>query len=252
MRLPIIAGNWKMNKTIDETVKLIGALNESVGHGLEKDVEVVVCPPFTALNRAKELLDGSSIKLGAQNMYCQPDGAYTGEISPVMLKDLGCDYVIIGHSERRKHFHETDDEVNTKVKTALEYGLRPIVCVGETLKQREDGITEELVSDQVQKAFNGIDSSEVSSIVVAYEPIWAIGTGMSATAEDAEKVISLIRDVISKMYSTDISERIRIQYGGSVKPANAKELMEQPNIDGALVGGASLDSASFAQIVEYK
>lgn len=248
-RKPVIAGNWKMNKTIAEAEELVKELIASVGD--VEDVEVVVCPPFTALQGVSALLKGTGIGLGAQNMYFEKAGAYTGEVSPEMLKDVGCEYVIIGHSERRQYFGETDEYVNKKVRTALSYGLIPIVCVGETLEQREQGITADLVSKQVRIALDGVDHALVPQVIIAYEPIWAIGTGRSATADDAESVISLIRGVVAEMFGKESADKMRIQYGGSVKPSNITELMKQPNIDGALVGGASLDADSFSKIVRY-
>lgn len=250
LRKPVIAGNWKMNKTIAEAKALVNELIASVSD--VEDVEVVVCPPFTALAPVSELLKDTNIKLGAQNMYFEKEGAYTGEVSPVMLKDAGCQYVIIGHSERRQYVGETDEDVNKKARMALSYGLIPIICVGETLEEREEGVTEELVANQVRLALDGIEPELISQIIIAYEPIWAIGTGRSATAEDAENVISLIRDVVVEMFGKELADKMRIQYGGSVKPDNIAELMEQPNIDGALVGGASLDAGSFTKIVKYK
>jgi triosephosphate isomerase len=248
-RKPVIAGNWKMNKTIAEAEELVKELITSLA-GVE-DVEVVVCPPFTALSGVSALLKGTGIGLGAQNMYFEKEGAYTGEVSPEMLKDAGCEYVIIGHSERRQYFGETDEDVNRKAEVALSYGLIPIICVGETLDQRERGITEDLVSKQVRIALDGIEPDLVPQVIIAYEPIWAIGTGRSATADDAESVISLIRSVVADMFGKESAYKMRIQYGGSVKPSNIHELMQQQNIDGALVGGASLDADSFSKIVRY-
>jgi triosephosphate isomerase len=248
-RKPVIAGNWKMNKTIAAAEQLVKELLISLRD--VEDVEIAVCPPFTALHSVSSLLQGSNIGLGAQNMHFVKEGAYTGEVSPEMLKDVRCKYVIIGHSERRQYFDETDEGVNKKAKVALSYGFTPIICVGETLEQREQGMTEDLVSRQVRMALDGIGCESIPEIIIAYEPIWAIGTGRSATAEDAEHVISLIRDVVSDMFNKEAADKMRIQYGGSVNPKNIAELMNQPNIDGALVGGASLDADSFTRIVKY-
>ncbi len=250
MRKPIIAGNWKMHKNAAAGATLLEELKQSVGD--TGDVEVVVCPPFTTLARVIEAARGSNIKVGAQNMHWEGSGAFTGEISPTMLTELGLDYVIIGHSERRRYFNETDETVNKKVKSAYAHGLKPIVCVGETLEQREAGATGQVVRQQVQAGLAGLSPEQAAALVVAYEPIWAIGTGKTASSADAEKVIARIRRVLAGMYGEDAAAKMRIQYGGSVKPDNIKELMEQPNIDGALVGGASLKADSFAAIVKYR
>lgn len=249
MRKPIIAGNWKMHKGIEETRQLLKELKDIE---MSPEIEVVVCPPFTSLSEAAELLVGTAIGLGAQNMHWERSGAYTGEISPCMLKEIGCKYVIIGHSERRQYFGETDEMVNFKVKSAFNHDLIPIVCVGENLEQRKNGETKSLVTNQVKKALEGLTEKQVERIVIAYEPIWAIGTGVSAKGEDANEVIKLIRDIIADDFGKDISQKVRIQYGGSVKPGNIKEFMEQPEIDGALVGGASLKAVDFGAIVNYK
>lgn len=249
MRKPIIAGNWKMHKGIEETRQLLGELKDME---MSPEIEVVVCPPFTSLSEAAELLVGTAIGLGAQNMHWERSGAYTGEVSPCMLKEIGCKYVIIGHSERRQYFGETDEMVNFKVKSAFNHDLIPIVCVGENLEQRKNGETKSLVTNQVKKALEGLTEKQVERIVIAYEPIWAIGTGVSAKGEDANEVIKLIRDIIAGDFGKDISQKVRIQYGGSVKPGNIKEFMEQPEIDGALVGGASLKAVDFGAIVNYK
>ncbi|NPV42694.1 MAG: triose-phosphate isomerase [Firmicutes bacterium] len=249
MRKPIIAGNWKMHKGIEETRQLLRELKDIE---MSPEIEVVVCPPFTSLSEAAELLVGTAIGLGAQNMHWERSGAYTGEISPCMLKEIGCKYIIIGHSERRQYFGETDEMVNLKVKSAFNHDLIPIVCVGENLEQRENGETKSLVTSQIKKALEGLTEKQVERIVIAYEPIWAIGTGVSAKGEDANEVIKLIRDIIAGDFGKDISQKVRIQYGGSVKPGNIKEFMEQPEIDGALVGGASLKAVDFGAIVNYK
>ncbi len=248
MRLPIIAGNWKMHMTKDAALEYISGLKEKV---MGTDVEVVICPPYTLLSILKEATEGTNIKIGAQNMHWEEKGAFTGEIAPIMLKDLNIDYGIIGHSERRQYFGETDQTVNKKIKAALNHGIKPIVCVGETLEVRKAEKTESLLKEQVTEAFNGINVKETKDIVIAYEPIWAIGTGETATPEMANSAIAYIREVVKGLYSDSISEEIRIQYGGSVKPSNVEELMKQDDIDGALVGGASLEAESFSQIVNF-
>jgi triosephosphate isomerase len=248
MRKPFIAGNWKMYKTIDETVVLIQALRAEID-GLE-NCDVAVCPPFIALAAARQALAGSAIGLGAQNMYWEEQGAFTGEVSPVMLAGL-CDYVIIGHSERRNVFGETDQWVNKKLHAALAHNLKPILCVGENLQQNQAGETVGFVGGQVRAAFEGITAEQARTVTVAYEPIWAIGTGVPATGEGANEIIgAAVRDVLAELFRDDVAQAMRIQYGGSVKPANIVEFMSQPEIDGALVGGASLKSADFAAIVK--
>ncbi len=248
MRIPIIAGNWKMHKTISEAIEAGREIEQVVQ---SSDVEVVICPPFTALS-ALSALGLTKVKLGAQNMCAEVAGAYTGEVSVLMLRDTGCQYVVVGHSERRELYGETDELVNQKALLALEHGLHPIICVGETLAQRKAGETERLVIGQIERAFTGINKAQVHEVVVAYEPVWAIGTGETASAEDANAVIVTIRQTIAKLYGDDVASEIRIQYGGSVKPANARELMKQSDIDGALVGGASLQAEDFGAIVNYK
>lgn len=249
MRKPIIAGNWKMYKTVEEAIAMVSELADLVKNITE--VEVVVCPPFIALDPVIEAVQGTNIAVGAQNMHWEVQGAFTGEISPVMLKEMGCKYVILGHSERREYFGETDENVNKKVKSAFMHDLLPIVCVGERLEQREQGITESVVRTQIEGALAGLANSQVAALVVAYEPVWAIGTGKTASNEDAQQVIGLIRNVIAGMYGSELAEKVRIQYGGSVKPDNISGLMQQKDIDGALVGGASLDAGSFAAIVKF-
>ncbi|HEY8392228.1 MAG TPA: triose-phosphate isomerase [Capillibacterium sp.] len=249
MRKPIIAGNWKMYKTHLEAEDLVTALK---GKKLPAGVEVVLCPPFTALATVAKALAGTEIGLGAQDIFWEEEGAYTGEVSPGMLKALGCTYVIIGHSERRQYFGETDETVNKKVKAALRHGLKPIICVGESLAQREAGETDRFVAGQVEKALAGLNPEAIPQIVIAYEPIWAIGTGRSATGADANQVIGLIRRTIARAFSEELAQQVRIQYGGSVKPENIKEFMAQPEIDGALVGGASLKADSFYGIISYQ
>jgi len=248
MRKPIIAGNWKMFKTLPEATSFA---QEVKGLVPSNDVvDSVICSPALFLERLVETTKDSNVKIGAQNMHFEESGAFTGEISPRALEDLGVDYVILGHSERREMFNETDDAVNKKVLSAFKYHLIPIVCVGETLAQRENNETKELVGSQVKKALTGLTEDQVKQTVIAYEPIWAIGTGKSSTAEDANEVCSHIRSVVAENFSQDAANAIRIQYGGSVKPANIKEYMSQPDIDGALVGGASLEPQSFLQLLE--
>lgn len=248
MRKPIIAGNWKMHKTINEAKSFVEEIKGSIK---ETDVEAVICAPYTILKDLKEVTKGTNIKVGAQNMHFEENGAFTGEISPLMLKELEIDYVIIGHSERRQYFNETDETVNKKVKKALEHSIIPIMCVGESLEQREAGDTKSIVKSQVEKGLQGINHEDIKKIVVAYEPIWAIGTGKTASSEDANEVIAYIREVIKNVSSEDISEEIRIQYGGSVKPSNVEEIMNQSDIDGALVGGASLEPKDFIELVNF-
>lgn len=248
-RRPIIAGNWKMNCTVQEAIQLVTALKRELYN--EEKVEVVVCPPFTALGSVAEIIEDSPIGLGAQDMFWEPKGAYTGEVSGQMLKDLGCKYVIIGHSERRRYFNETNESVNKKVKAALNIGLNPIVCVGETKEERERGITESVVSEHVLEGLKDISSDDILNCVIAYEPVWAIGTGINATPEQAQEVHSFIRNkLLTEKYGDSIANKVRIQYGGSVTPENIKSLMDEPDIDGALVGGASLKADGFVKIVK--
>jgi triosephosphate isomerase len=247
MRTPIIAGNWKMHKTIPEAVALVNALKGPLA-GID-GVDKVVCPTAVCLSAVKEAIGGAGIGLGAQNVYYEEQGAYTGEIAPRMLQGL-CQYVIIGHSERRGYFDETDEMVNNKIVAALAHDLTPIVCVGETLQLRKAGETASWVRKQVVAALQGLSASQVAGMVIAYEPIWAIGTGIPATSQDAQEVIgNVIRPLVAELYDTEVSETVRIQYGGSVKPGNAAELMSMPDIDGGLVGGASLNADDFAEIV---
>ena len=245
MRRKIIAGNWKMNKTPQEAVALINELKLLLANA---EAEVVFCPPAVSLAATLEATKGSNIGIGAQNMYFEESGAFTGEIAPNMLTEMGVKYVILGHSERRQYFAETDETVNKKVLKALEHNLIPIVCVGESLEQREQGITEDLVRLQTKIALRGVPAERAKEVVIAYEPIWAIGTGRTATNEQAEEVCAAIRKVLKELYG-GVAEEIRIQYGGSVKPSNAKEIFGMPNIDGGLVGGASL-TKDFAGIVQ--
>ncbi|MGI6424316.1 MAG: triose-phosphate isomerase [Tepidanaerobacteraceae bacterium] len=247
-RIPMIAGNWKMNNNKKQTLEFLDGFLPRIN---DITAEVVICPPFTDLFATAEKLEGTKIKLGAQNMHWEEKGAFTGEISPVMLKEIPCDYVIIGHSERRQYFAETDETVNKKIKSALKHNILPIVCVGESLDQREAGTTMSWVLSQVEKALKDITLEEVEKIVFAYEPIWAIGTGKTASASDAQEVISAIRKRISELYSQNVADKVRILYGGSVKPQNIKELMGEADIDGALVGGASLEPDSFYALCSF-
>jgi triosephosphate isomerase len=249
-RVPFIAGNWKMNKTVGEAVDLVRQLKASIS-GME-GVEVAVAPPFTALYAVHKELEGSSMRLAAQNLFWEEKGAYTGEVSPPMLKELGCEYVILGHSERRQFFGETDETVNRKMKAALGQDLKVIFCIGETLKEREEVKTFSVIERQITGGLKDIGKEEMKRIVVAYEPVWAIGTGKTATPEQAEEVHRFIRERLEKLYSQGIAEEVRIQYGGSVTPENVKGLMSQKNIDGALVGGASLKSDTFSKIVRFR
>ncbi len=250
MRKHIIAGNWKMNKTIAEAVAFVKALKQELG-ALDNRF-CIVCPPFTALSAVAHELKGSSIALGAQNFFWESDGAYTGEISAKMLKEAGASYVILGHSERRKILGEDDAIVNRKLKKALAEGLKPIVCVGETLEEREKNITFDVIRTQIVKGFEGLKSQEISQCIVAYEPVWAIGTGRNATPAQAQEVHAFIRKILKELFGDGVANQLPIQYGGSVKPENIDELMAQEDIDGALVGGASLDVKSFARIVQFK
>ena len=247
MRTPIIAGNWKMNKTVDEATALVSELKPLVA---DAKAEVVVCVPFVCIAAVAKELAGSNIKLGAQNLHFKESGAYTGEIAPAMLTSLGVEYVIIGHSERRAYFAETDETVNLKVLAALEHGLKPIICVGETLDQRENGITNEFVAMQTKLALKGVSAQDVTKCVIAYEPIWAIGTGKTATDEEANETIAAIRRAIADVYG-EKAQDVRIQYGGSMNPKNASGLMAQPEIDGGLIGGASLKAEDFSKVVKY-
>src|ERR671918_169808 len=252
MRRPLIAGNWKMFKTHLEAMRLVQALgHELAGHDFD-EVEVAVCPPFTALRTIQTLIDSDRylFALGAQNMYKEQEGAFTGEVSPLMLSALDVKYVILGHSERREHFKETDEDVNEKVKAAFSNGLVPIVCCGETDMERENDRTEAKVERQMREGLRGVKPDQVTSIVIAYEPIWAIGTGKTATPDDAQATISFIRSVLRDAFGDDVVQRTRILYGGSVKAGNAAELMKQPDIDGGVVGGASLEAGEFAAIVK--
>ena len=248
MRRKVIAGNWKMNMLPNEAIKFIDEFTPLV-----KDTknEVILCVPYTDLFYALLNVQETNIKIGAQNMHFAESGAYTGEISAQMLKSINVEYVIIGHSERRQYFNETDETVNKKIKAAFENGLKPIVCVGETLEQREAGTTIDIITNQTKLALEGLTDEQVANTIIAYEPIWAIGTGKTATSEDAQNSIKAIRDKIQEIYGQNVAQRVIIQYGGSVKSSNAKELFEMPDIDGGLVGGASLKPDEFAKIVNY-
>ena len=248
MRKKVIAGNWKMNMLPDEAIRFISELEPLVK---DTENEVVLCVPYTDLFYALLTAQNTNIKIGAQNMHWEDNGAYTGEVSGKMLKAIGVEYVIIGHSERRQYFAETDETVNKKLKAAFKYGLKPIVCVGETLEQREAGKAEEIVTTQIEKDLEGLTNEQVQNTIIAYEPIWAIGTGKTATSEDANNIIKTIREKIANIYGQNVSNGVIIQYGGSVKASNAKELFSMSDIDGGLVGGASLEVEEFSKIVNY-
>jgi triosephosphate isomerase len=249
VRQKVIAGNWKLNKDVHQTEELLAGLKSALSFDL-KGVKVIVCPPFTSLETASRWTKGSPMCLGAQNMYHEDEGAFTGEISPRMLKSVGCEYVILGHSERRQIFGETDELINKKVKKAIASGLIPIVCVGETLDQREKNVTAQVVTTQARGVLKDISAEHIEKIIIAYEPVWAIGTGRNATPQQAEEVHLLIRTLLAELYTPTRAEKIIIQYGGSVKPDNAAELLWQPNVDGALVGGACLKADSFTAIIK--
>lgn len=248
MKRPLIAGNWKMFKTIPEALTVVASIKAGVHKATE--CSIAICPPFTALAAVSAALNDCSIDLGAQDMYPETEGAFTGEISPLMLKDVGCRYVILGHSERRSHFHETDEFVNRKVKTALKYSLVPIVCIGETLQEREARKAFEVVKSQFDGSLKDLTPEDIQRTVIAYEPVWAIGTGRTATPEQAEQMHSYIRRLLHEKYGEEDALRVLILYGGSVRPDNMAALMQKPNVDGALVGGASLKAESFIQIVQ--
>ena len=249
MRKIIIAGNWKMNNDLIESEKLIVDLKNLLQNE-KPNCDVVVCPPYTSLSEASKLLKGSQIKLGAQNMHFEENGAFTGEVSALMLKSVGCEYVILGHSERRHIFGESNEMINKKIKKALSAGLKPIFCVGELLEERENGTTNDVVKKQILKGLAEISADDMKNIIVAYEPVWAIGTGKTASPAQAQEVHEFIRDLIEITYSLEIANDLVIQYGGSVKPDNAKELISQKDIDGALVGGACLKADSFVGIIK--
>jgi triosephosphate isomerase len=247
-RKPIIAGNWKMYKTVPEALTFVNGIKKKCA-GID-NVEVVLCPPYTALALMAESLRGTGITTGAQNVFWEDKGAFTGEVSPVMLKDAGCRYVIIGHSERRQYFSETDENVNRKVKAALSHALVPIMCVGETLYDREQGVTKKVVFTQTEAGLADLEPEQVAGMVIAYEPVWAIGTGRTASNDDAQEVIAYIRGIVQEHIGDNAAQSVRILYGGSVKPENTAGLMAKDDIDGALVGGASLEVDSFAEIIK--
>ena len=248
MRKPIIAGNWKMNKTPAEAVELVKGLIPLVK---DAKCDVVVCPTAVCLPAVAEVIKGTNIKLGAQNVHFAEKGAYTGELSADMLKAVGCEYVIVGHSERRQYFGETDKTVNLRATAAVKAGLTAIICVGEMKDERVDGYTDIIVAYQTKMALKGITAEELNHVVIAYEPVWAIGTGLTATDEQANETIGVIRKAIAEVYGDDVAQKVRIQYGGSMKGSNVKGLMAQPEIDGGLIGGASLKAADFAQVVNF-
>jgi len=248
MRRPIIAGNWKMNKTIEEAVSMAVGLKRKFYTFSEADI--VICPPFTALSKVSDKIIDSSIMLGAQDVYSEEEGAFTGAISPNMLKDAGCRYVIVGHSEKRALFGETDEDVNKKLKIALKHGMVPIMCAGERIEERDNGMTFEILEKQITRGLKNIPRDEALRIIIAYEPVWAIGTGRTATPQQAQEAHKFIRELIERLYDKEVASKVRIQYGGSVKPENIANLMIQEDIDGALVGGASLDVNSFTEIVQ--
>ena len=243
-----IAGNWKMYKDLAETEQLARALKDRTGE-FPPRAQVIICPPFTSLAIAGRIIEGSRIRLGAQNMSEFDEGAYTGEISWKMLRSVGCSYVILGHSERRQYFRETNELVNRKAKKALANGLQPIICVGETLEEREKGVTGQVITTQIKGVLEGIQASEMERVIIAYEPVWAIGTGRNATPAQAQEVHELIRRLVAQQFSREVADRLVIQYGGSVKPENAADLLAQSDIDGALVGGACLKPDSFVAII---
>ena len=249
-RTPFIAGNWKMHKTGKEAVQAAKALKELVA-GVSS-VEVMIAPTFTALAQVSTEIASSNIALGAQNMHWEPKGAYTGEIAADMLLDAGCSYVIIGHSERRQFFGESDQTVNQKIQSAVDAGLRPVLCIGESEAERDAGQTFSVLDKQIQKGLESFVLRDLQTLVVAYEPVWAIGTGKTATKEQAQEAHAHIRDELAKMFSKEFAQQVRILYGGSVKPSNVKELMAMPDVDGALVGGASLEPETFSQLVHYQ
>ena len=253
-RRPIIAANWKMHKTHLEAIRDVQKLSYLLDRSDADRLEVVICPAFTALRAVQTLIDSDRLPygLGAQNVHQEEKGAFTGEVSPPMLQALKCGYVIVGHSERRQLFGETDEVVNRKVRSVFSHAMVPILCVGESLGEREAGATEEKVAGQVRRGLQGVASEDAARLVIAYEPIWAIGTGRNAEPADAGQVVSLIRDTLSSSYSKEVADAIRVQYGGSVKAGNIRDFMAHPEIDGALVGGASLDPEEFALIVKYR
>lgn len=250
MRIPLIAGNWKMNNTVSNSSVLAEELIKFM-KDYKKEREVLICCPSTSLYALSKITHNSNVKLGAQNMHYEEKGAFTGEISPLMIKDIGVEYIIIGHSERRQLFGESDELINKKITSAIKHDLKPILCVGETLEQREANIEKNIIKSQISKGLKDIEVNDITNIVIAYEPIWAIGTGRTATSEQANDMVSYIRDIIKELYDENTSNNIRILYGGSVKPGNASDIMAQSDIDGALVGGASLKADDFKQIIDF-
>lgn len=250
MRTPIIAGNWKLNKNPKETVEFVNAVKADLPKST--DVETLICAPAVDLPALIESAKGSELRVGAENCYFENEGAYTGETSPMVLKEMGVDYVIIGHSERREYFHETDEDINKKAKAIYANDMTPILCCGETLETREAGKAEEFVNAQIKADVDGLTADQVANLVIAYEPIWAIGTGKTATADQAEEMCHAIRQTIASLYNEEVADKVRIQYGGSVKPANVKEIMSKEDIDGGLIGGAALQADSFLQLAHYK
>ncbi len=248
MRKYVVAGNWKMNTHLEDGVALAKAVAEKFS-GNDK-VEAVVCPPYLSITKVGEAIKGTAVKLGAQDCHFEDNGAYTGKVSVSMLKDAGVEYVILGHSEQRTYFHESNEGVNKKTKKVLEVGLTPIICVGETLEERESNNTEAVVEDHVRGAYAGLSAEDAEKTIIAYEPVWAIGTGKTATSAQAQEVHKFIRSLLAEMYSADLAEKVRIQYGGSMKPENAGELLAQPDVDGGLIGGAALKADSFIGIIE--
>lgn len=250
MRKKFVAGNWKMYKDKSETVELISQLKEKLNNNSNhQDVEVAICPPFTSIEIAGELIKGSKIKLGAQNIHTEVEGAFTGEVSAKMLKSFGVEYVILGHSERRTYFNESNELINQKILRALEFSLTPIFCLGETLSEREEGKTFSVLEEQLIKGLNGVSQIDLEKIVIAYEPVWAIGTGKTATPEQAQEAHAFLRKKLSELYDSEVANIVKILYGGSVKPENARDLFKQPDIDGGLIGGACLKADSFYQII---
>lgn len=248
MRKAVIAGNWKMNYTPDQAVKVINELKPLVK---DATCEVVICPTFVCLDAALKAASGSNIKIAAQNMHFEETGAFTGEVAPGMLQAMGIEYVVLGHSERREYFNETDEALNKKVKAAFAHNLTPILCCGESLEQRENGTTNQVVGAQIKADLEGLSKDLAEKLIIAYEPIWAIGTGKTATDEQANETIAAIRGILAEMFGKEVADKVRIQYGGSVKPGTIKAQMGMSDIDGALVGGASLVAADFSQIVNY-
>lgn len=249
-RTPIIAGNWKLHMNPEQTTEFVDAVKDKLPD--PSKVESLICAPAVDLDALRKVAKGSNLHIGAENCYFEDEGAYTGETSPKVLKEMGMDYVIIGHSERRGYFHETDEDINKKAKAIFANGLKPIICCGESLETREANKQEDWVVAQIKAALDGLTAEQVSSLVIAYEPIWAIGTGKTASSDQAEEMCKTIRETVKDLYNEETAENVRIQYGGSVKPANVKELMSKPDIDGGLVGGASLKPESFLELVNYQ